>query len=109
MIPLIEYRLSEVAALCRQFGVQRLDLFGSAAAGNFDPASSDLDFVAAFSDTRAPGYADRYLHFAEALESLFQRPVDVITERSMRSSRFRQAVDAARQKVYDERDDAKIA
>ncbi len=109
MIPLIEHRLPEVAVLCRRFGVQRLDLFGSAATGQFDPESSDLDFIATFRNTRRPGYADRYLDFVEALEILFQRPVHVVTERSIRSPRFRQAVEAVRQKVYDERDNAQAA
>ncbi|HJU20508.1 MAG TPA: hypothetical protein VJ770_28985 [Stellaceae bacterium] len=34
-------RLGEIAELCRRFGVRRLDLFGSAATGRFDPAQSD--------------------------------------------------------------------
>jgi predicted nucleotidyltransferase len=84
--------------------VRRLDLFGSAATGGFDEKSSDLDFVATFAETRASGYADRYLGFAEALEALFGRPVDVVTERSIRNPYFRQAVEATRQVIYDERD-----
>ena len=102
MIDLIEAHRAEVDALCRQYGVLRLDLFGSAATGNFDPSTSDLDFVATFADTRKPGYADRYLSFAEALEALFERPVDVVTERSIRNPYFRQSVEASRQLVYDE-------
>ena len=60
MIPVIEQRKDAVAALCRRFGVLRLDLFGSGATGAFREADSDLDFVVVFADTRAPGYADRY-------------------------------------------------
>ena len=76
----------------------------SAATGAFDAETSDLDFVATFADTRSPGYADRYLGFAEALETLFGRPVYVITERSIRNPYFRQAVEASRQPIYDVRD-----
>ena len=101
---LIEQHRDAIRALCQQYGVRRLDLFGSAASDTFDPARSDLDFVATFADTRSPGYADRYLSFAEALEALFGRPVDVITERSIRNPYFRQAVDASRETIYDERD-----
>ena len=101
---LIEQHHDAIRALCQKYGVRRLDLFGSAATGAFDPATSDLDFVATFADTRSPGYADRYLGFAEALEMLFGRPVDVITERSIRNPYFRQAVEASRQPIYDERD-----
>jgi predicted nucleotidyltransferase len=101
---LIEQHRDAIRALCQQYGVRRLDLFGSAATGAFDPATSDLDFVATFANTRSPGYADRYLGFAEALQALFGRSVDIITERSIRNPYFRQAVEASRQPIYDERD-----
>ena len=101
---LIEQHREAIRALCETYGVRRLDLFGSAATGAFDAATSDLDFVATFADTRSAGYADRYLGFAEALETLFGRSVDVITERSIRNPYFRRAVEASRQPVYDQRD-----
>lgn len=104
MIELVEKHLERISALCRQYGVLRLDLFGSAATGAFDAATSDLDFVATFADTQKPGYADRYLGFAEALEALFGHPVDLLTERSIRNPYFREAVEATRQPVYVERD-----
>ena len=49
---IVTEHLDDIGALCRRYGVRRLDLFGSAATGAFDPATSDLDFVAAFADTR---------------------------------------------------------
>jgi predicted nucleotidyltransferase len=109
MIDLVTQHLDEIAALCRHYGVRRLDLFGSAATGAFDPATSDLDFVAVFADTHAPNYGERYLDFADALEALFNRPVDVLTENMIGSPYFRQAVEAARQPVYDERSAPAIA
>ncbi len=109
MNPIIEQHLDAIRALCREYRIRRLDLFGSAATDAFDSASSDLDFVASFADTRSPGYADRYLGFAEALEALFGRAVDVVTERSIRNPYFRQAIEAARQPVYDERNTSAAA
>ena len=41
---------------CRQFGVRRLRVFGSAARGDFQPEWSDLDFIAQFSWTGYAGY-----------------------------------------------------
>jgi predicted nucleotidyltransferase len=102
MIDIVTDRLDEIAALCRQYGVQRLDLFGSAATGDFNPETSDLDFVASFADSHAPGIAIRFLDFAEALEALFGRRVDVLTENMIRNPYFRQSVQATRQPVYDD-------
>jgi predicted nucleotidyltransferase len=103
MIALIEKRIPELFELCRRFQVERLDLFGSAATALFEPTSSDLDFVVEFTD-RAPGtYLDRYLDFAEALEGLFQRPVDLITERAIQNPYFRHSVELTRQTIYERR------
>jgi predicted nucleotidyltransferase len=102
MISLLEQRKTELADLCRRHGVIRLDVFGSAATGQFQDPTSDLDFIAEFAD-RSAGYADRYLDFAEALEALFGRKVDLLTERSIRDPFFRRTVDTQRQTVYDGR------
>jgi hypothetical protein len=44
-IAAVSEKTSKLAELCRRFGVERLELFGSAATGAFDAASSDLDFI----------------------------------------------------------------
>lgn len=90
-----------VAEQCRRFGVSRLELFGSAVRHDFDSDRSDFDFIVRFTDTRPGSYADRYLDFADALEALLGRKVDLLTERSIRNPYFREAVNAGRQLVYE--------
>jgi predicted nucleotidyltransferase len=51
----------------RRYGVQRLELFGSAAEGRESP-ESDLDFLVDFGSRPTPGYADAYFGLSEALE-----------------------------------------
>lgn len=104
MNPQITRHLDTIQALCRTYGVRRLDLFGSATTARFDAATSDFDFIVTFTDTQMPGYLDRYLAFADALEAALGRPVDLITERSIRSPYFRQAIEDSRQPLYDDRD-----
>ena len=101
LIELIETKRGEIAELCRRYRVERLYLFGSAATGRFRPPSSDLDFIVEMAD-RQPNaaYADRYFGFAEELERLFGRPVDLITEQSIRNPYFRREVEATRLLVY---------
>lgn len=100
-IELIEKKRDELNELCHRYGVERLYLFGSAATGRFRPPSSDFDFIVEMAD-RQPNaaYVDRYLGLAEALESLFGRPVDLITEQSIHNPYFRRQVEATRQLVY---------
>lgn len=100
MVDPLEGKLEAIAALCREYGVLRLDIFGSAAKGRFDPEASDLDFVMTFEDRGLDGYAKRYLRFAEALEQLFSRPVDLIFEESIRNPYFLEEIEETRRSVY---------
>ncbi len=109
MIAEITARQGQLASLCERYGVLRLDLFGSAARGSFNSVASDLDFVALFADRMSPTYVDRYLEFAEALEALFGRSVDLVTERSIRSPSFRRAVDRDRETIYERPGSATVA
>jgi uncharacterized protein len=104
MNPIIERNLDAIRTLARVYGVQRLDLFGSATSDRFDEATSDFDFIVTVADTTMPEYLDRYLAFADALEAAVGRPIDLITEGSIRSPYFRQAVEDSRQPLYDDRD-----
>jgi predicted nucleotidyltransferase len=102
MIPEINQQQANLATLCRRYRVRELQVFGSAATGAFAPASSDLDFIAEFADTQTTDYADRYFDFAEALEKLFNRRVDVITKRAIRNKYFRAEVERTAQVVYED-------
>ena len=77
MISLVEDRVEEVSQICRLHGVERLDLFGSAAGEGFDLEGSDLDFVVSFERRDPPELFDRYLGLKEDLERLFGRGVNL--------------------------------
>jgi hypothetical protein len=109
MIALVEEKKDDLAALCRRFNVERLELFGSAATGSFQSASSDLDFIVRFAALSGGSYLDRYLDFAESLEELFQRRVDLLTERAIRNPYFRRNVEATRQAVYERGNEEAVA
>ena len=109
MIPLIEQHRSELERLCRESRVSRLDLFGSStSADRFNPATSDLDFIVTFADT-GPGYANRYLAFAESLEAMFVRRVDLLTERMIKNPIFRRSVERTRECIYEQRSEQAAA
>lgn len=103
MVAIVEQKKTALAELCRQYRVERLYVFGSAVKGRFDACRSDLDFLVRFSNRQPTGeYADRYLGFAEALEQLFERPVDLVTEESIRNPFFRREVESRRQLVFEQ-------
>ena len=45
MEQIVEDNREQIVRLCRQLYVSKLDVFGSATTGEFDPESSDLDFL----------------------------------------------------------------
>ena len=51
MIPTVAEHSDELKPICLRYNVQRLDLFGSAATGEYHPEESDLDFVVEFQPT----------------------------------------------------------
>lgn len=100
MQPLIEARHAEVADLCRKHHVRRLEVFGSATRNDFDPASSDLDFLVEFEPITPVAYAQAYFSLKDALEALFSRPVDLVTSASVNNPYFRATLAASSESVY---------
>ncbi|MFM7734201.1 MAG: nucleotidyltransferase family protein [Cyanobium sp.] len=86
--------------LCERYGVVKLELFGSAARGEFDPAHSDLDFIVQMKGRREPGHASRFCDLANAQEALYGRPVDLLPELMIQSLIFKQAVDDCRTTLF---------
>ncbi len=79
MHPSIAEKRDDLAALCRSYGVTRLEVFGSAARGSdFDPAKSDADFLVAFAEEDSLSALDQLFGFAEALQDILGRPVDLV-------------------------------
>ncbi|MEA5414763.1 nucleotidyltransferase family protein [Synechococcus sp. BA-132 BA5] len=101
LLPLLADRLEPLRHLCNRYGVDRLEVFGSAAKGLFDPASSDLDFIVKMTGQREPGYARRFCSFADELEALFGCPVDLLTESMIHNPYFRNNVDASRRLLLE--------
>ncbi len=87
-----------IAAVCRELGVERLDVFGSATRADFG-AKSDVDVVVRFD--RGPGQMfRRYFDLKERLERIFNRPVDMVLEDSVKNPYFREAIERSRVSVY---------
>lgn len=103
MAPVLHQHRDAIEALCRRQGVLRLEVFGSAAdPARFDaagPGSSDVDFLYVL-DESLPGLADRYFGLLEGLESILNRPVDLVSLRHQRNPYFVEDVNARREPLY---------
>ena len=100
MLKIIADYLPEIHALCAKAGARRLDLFGSAARGDFDPSHSDIDFLVEFHDLGWEGSFDRYMNLKFGLEDLFGRNVDLVELSAIKNPYFLPVANRHRQVVY---------
>lgn len=100
MIREVQEQAKAIEGLCRRFQVRRLELFGSAAAGGFDPRSSDLDFLVEFEELRPNEYANAYFGLLEELQMLFRHNVDLVVARSVRNPCLLESIDRTRALLY---------
>lgn len=100
MIPLVEEKQKNLIAVCRRFGVRKIELFGSAAGEGFDAETSDLDFLVTFDDVGPGRYADSYFGLLEALEGLFQRRVDLVVSSVVQNPYFLEEIAKTRILLY---------
>lgn len=95
-------RLDQVRALCREHGVDRLFAFGSIVSGKFDIGTSDIDLQVELLPVQDPVEKGlKLLEFWDALEELFERRVDLLTEQPIRNPVFRKVVEETKVLVYD--------
>jgi len=100
MIDQIRQAKSELAEICRRHNVRRLDLFGSAVGANFDPPTSDLDFLVEFGPFTKGEYSEHYFALIEDLKSLFGRPVDLLVSRAVRNPYLLESINRTRESLY---------
>lgn len=110
MIPLIERNLDAIRALCREYGVARLEVFGSANTPDFASARSDVDFLVEY----PPGYdfgpwLARHQDLEEALANLLGRKVDLVMTSALRNKWFRREAQKTRRVIYDASEVADVA
>jgi len=102
MIDEIELHRDELQALCRRFHVRRLDLFGSAARGDFDPEHSDIDFLVEFDRGHPDALSlETYFGLKESLEDLLGRPVDLVEPGAIRNPYLKASIDGSREPVFE--------
>ena len=89
MTRVLEGHRPELVELCRKYRVRRLDVFGSAARGDFNEHSSDVDLLVEFDDMPHADRADAYLGFLMAGEALLRRRVDLVELGAVRNPYLR--------------------
>jgi len=79
--------------------VKSLFAFGSVCTGTFND-KSDIDLLITFYPMDFGDYADAYFDLADKLEDLFNRPVDLITEKSLKNPYFIDSINKTKTLLY---------
>ena len=92
--------IPQIRKLCEQHKVDKLYAFGSVLTDRFSK-ESDIDFLYTFkSDIPLLEYADNYFDFMFSLEDIFNRPVDLTSEKDLKNPYFIKEVNATKQLIY---------
>lgn len=100
MIPLVQDNQAAIERLCQRYRVAGLEVFGSAAHGQFDEAHNDLDFFVEFGPLEPGRLADAYFGLLAELSRLFSRKGDLVTPKAIRNPYFLRAVHQTQRMLY---------
>jgi len=102
MHPILEKRKEELKIICEELKIRRLYAFGSAVTADRFRENSDLDFLISFEDSILPEeYSENYFQLQYKLRELFDRKIDVITERSLSNPYFIESVNKNKVLMYE--------
>lgn len=105
MVPLISDNIDAIRALAREYGVVRLEVFGSVCTDEFDAERSDIDFLVEFPEGYDFGpWHSKFHAMQRALSALLDHPVDLVDVWALRNPWFSREAGVTRRVVYDAAD-----
>jgi predicted nucleotidyltransferase len=100
-IPIIGARYAQLLQLCEQYRVEKLYVFGSVITERFNPLTSDIDLIVELQPRPPSEYGAALLYFGMDLEALFERNVDLLSDRPIKNIYLRQSIERTKKLIYD--------
>lgn len=98
VIPNLPVSSERLKALCRQWRVRELSLFGSVLRDDYGPGS-DVDLLVSFEED-APWSLWDLIALKDALSELFGRPVDLVEREALKNPFRRKRILETKQTIY---------
>jgi predicted nucleotidyltransferase len=92
-------KLLELKEICKNHYVKELYAFGSVCTHEFRD-DSDIDFLVSFHSLDYGDYTDNYFSLIEELENLFNRKIDLITNKSLSNPYFIKSLEKTKTELY---------
>ncbi len=96
----IEKRREQIAEICREHQVARLLVFGSVLREDFNPETSDIDFLVEFLPEGYRAWMSEFADLQCAMETLFRRKIDVISERGLKNPYLLKRINNEKELLY---------
>ncbi|MCA9833254.1 MAG: nucleotidyltransferase domain-containing protein [Thermomicrobiales bacterium] len=99
---LVAMHLEEIREISEKYGIEKLEIFGSAMTEAFDPARSDVDFIVHYPDGYEFGFfLSRYQDYEDELAAALGRPAQLVMTSALRNASFKTEADKTRMEIYD--------
>ena len=96
---LLAENIDRIKALCVSYNVKSLFAFGSVCTDKFND-KSDVDLLISFKPMESGEYADTYFELAEKFENILNRPVDLVTDKSLSNPYFIESINQTKTLIY---------
>lgn len=92
--------MNEIRKVCEDYSVKSFSVFGSFIRDDFN-TDSDIDFLVDFNENNPLKYADLYFDFKDNLEKIFNREIDLVEERALKNSFFKEELEKTKVLLYE--------
>lgn len=100
MVAVIEDKREAIVALCRKYGVTRMDVFGSVLRDDYEPGRSDVDFLVEFGPRDPYALGDAYFDMLDDLRQLLGEPVDLVMVGAIKNPYILADIEQTKQLLY---------
>ena len=101
MQKILENKLDDLKSICFSLGVNKLYVFGSVVSNSFRE-DSDIDFLISFADSLSiEQYTENYFTLQYKLRDLFNREIDIVTEKTLSNPYFIESIEETKELIYE--------
>lgn len=98
---ILENRKEDLKIICQALKIKKLYVFGSVVSDKFT-VNSDIDFLISFADTLTiEEYTNNYFLLHYKLRELFNREIDIVTERTLSNPYFIESINETKELIYE--------
>lgn len=98
---IIEENIPVIIDICRTHDVNKMWVFGSVCTEKFSE-KSDVDLLVTFQkNISVERYTDNYFNLHEKFETLFKRPIDLLTDKMLSNPYFIKVMEKTKTLIYE--------